>query len=93
MQNSIQKFRQSSIVFEKPGILPAKLKNLTSSNYRRVEYFLLKVAHISYIPMSTKGCLGFLLFVAQIKKKTWFLQTHRNQALYVFLNNLKSKKN
>ena len=33
MQNAIQKFRQSSIVFEKPGILPENLKTMTSSNY------------------------------------------------------------
>ena len=32
MQNSIQKFRQNSIVFEKPGNLFEKLKTLTSSN-------------------------------------------------------------
>ena len=43
MQNTIQKFRQSSIVFEKPGILPENLKNLTSSNYSTVQYFLLKL--------------------------------------------------
>ena len=37
MQNTIQKFRQSSIVFEKPGILSENLKTLTSSNvYRRM---------------------------------------------------------
>ena len=35
MQNPIQKVRQSSIVFEKPGILSEKLKTLTSSNYNR----------------------------------------------------------
>ena len=28
MQNSIQKFRQGSIVFEKPDILSEKLKNI-----------------------------------------------------------------
>ena len=28
MQNPTQKFRQDSIVFEKPGILPEKLKTL-----------------------------------------------------------------
>ena len=39
MQNSIQKFRQSSIIFEKPGILSENLKTLTSSNYPRVQYF------------------------------------------------------
>ena len=38
MQNAIQNFMQSSIVFEKPGILSKKLKTLTSSNYHRVEY-------------------------------------------------------
>ena len=43
MQNSIQKFRQSSIVFEKPGILPENLKTLTSSNYPTVQHFLLKL--------------------------------------------------
>ena len=44
MQNSIQKFRQSSIVFEKPGILSKNLKTLTSSNYPKVQYFLLKLS-------------------------------------------------
>ena len=43
MQNVIQQFRQSSIVFEKPGILSENLKTLTSSNYRTVQYFLLKL--------------------------------------------------
>ena len=39
MQNAIQKFRQSSIVFEKPGIIPENLKTLTSSNYPTVQHF------------------------------------------------------
>ena len=43
MQNAIQKFRLSSIVFEKPGILSENLKVLTSSNYPTVHYFLLKL--------------------------------------------------
>ena len=38
MQNSIQKFRQSSIVFEKPGILSENLKTLMSSNYPAVHF-------------------------------------------------------
>ena len=42
MQNTIQKFRQGSMVFEKPGILFENLKTLTSSNYPTVQYFLLK---------------------------------------------------
>ena len=39
MQNPIQKFRQSSIVFEKPDILSENLKTLTNSNYPTVQYF------------------------------------------------------
>ena len=39
MQNTTQNFRQSSIVFEKPGILTENLKTLTISNYPIVQYF------------------------------------------------------
>ena len=42
MQNTIQKFRENSIVFEKPGILSENLKTLTSSNYHTAQYFWLK---------------------------------------------------
>ena len=42
MQNPIQKFRQSSIVFEKPGILSENLKTVTSSNYPTVQYLKLR---------------------------------------------------
>ena len=42
MQNPLLKFRQSSIISEKPGYLSEKLKALTSSNYDRVKYFLPK---------------------------------------------------
>ena len=37
MQNSKQKFGQSSVVFKKPGILSKNLKTLTSSNYPTVQ--------------------------------------------------------
>ena len=55
MQSAIQKFIQSSIVFENPGILSENLKTLTTSNYPKVQYFLLKLHIRSYLPMSTKG--------------------------------------
>ena len=46
MQNALQKFRQSSIVFEKSGIClkiwKHQIWNL-SSNYPTVQYFLLKL--------------------------------------------------
>ena len=68
MQNPIQNFRQSSIVFEKPGILPEKLKTLTSSNYHTVpNIFCWDFAHVAYLPMSTKGCLGFSLFCVDLE--------------------------
>ena len=43
MQNAIQTFRQTSIVFEKLGILSENLKTLTSSNYPKGQNFLLKL--------------------------------------------------
>ena len=43
MENPIQKFRQSSIVFDKRVILSEKLKTSTSSNYPTVQYFWLKL--------------------------------------------------
>ena len=43
MQNTIQKFTQSSIVFEKPGILSENLKNLMSSNHPTIQYLLMKL--------------------------------------------------
>ena len=36
MQNPQPKFRQGSIVSEKPGYLSGKLKTLMGSNYHRV---------------------------------------------------------
>ena len=53
MQNTKQKFRQSSIVFEKPGILSENLKTLTSSNYPTVQYFFAETSHA----FSTYHCL------------------------------------
>ena len=69
MQNAIQKFRQSSIVFEKPGILSENLKTLTSSNYPTVQYFFAQTSHTS----STYQCLQksvwhfFLLFYLDLE--------------------------
>ena len=60
MQNTIQKFRQSSIVFEKPGTLSENLKTLTSS--LQFNIFCWNFAHVFYLPMSTKTFAGFFLF-------------------------------
>ena len=56
MQNPTQKSRQSSNVFEKPGILAENMKTLTSSNYPTVQYFLLKLrfAHFAHVGVVEK---------------------------------------
>ena len=83
MQNPTQKFRQSSIVFEKPGILPENLENLTSSNYLAVHYFLLKLC--------TRFLLDLKLF-AKIKKG--LVSTHSFFTLLLITQDLnKIKKN
>ena len=43
MQNTMHKFRESSIVFEKASVFFESLKFLTSSNYPTVQYFLLNL--------------------------------------------------
>ena len=74
MQNTIQKFRQSSIVFEKPGILSQNLKTLTSSNYPTTQYFLLKHrTRFLFTNVYKRVCGVFLLYLdlklfAKIKK-------------------------
>ena len=95
MENPIQKFRQSSIVFEKPGILSEDLKTLTSSNYPTVQYFLLKL-RTRFLPTNVYKkvcgicffCLDLELF-AKIKKRPGF----HTLAFYTFINNSKSKQN
>ena len=62
MQNTIQKFKQSSIVFEKPGILSENLKTLTSSNYPIVQYFLLKLRTRFLVTNVYKIVCGVFLF-------------------------------
>ena len=62
------------MVFDKPGLLFEKLKILTSSNYHRVQYFLLKLRTCFFLTNVYKRvfrifsfCLDFQLF-AKIKK-------------------------
>ena len=98
MQNTIQKFRQSSIVFEKPGILSKILKTLTSSNYPTVEYFLLKLRTRFLLTNVYKRVCGIFLFYldlelfAKIKKD--LVSTHSFFTLLLITQDLnKIKKN
>ena len=64
MQNTIQKFRQSSIVFEKPGICSENLKTLTISNYPTIQYFLVKLrTHFLLTNAYERVCGFFLNFI------------------------------
>ena len=95
MQNPIQKFRQTSIVLEKPGILSEKLKILTSSNYRRLYYFLFKFCTRFLHTRVYKRVFGifFILF------RTWVIcQNIKRPGFYTltetrFINNSRSKQN
>ena len=80
MQNVIQKFGESSIVFEKPGISSENVKTLTSSRYPTIQYFLLKLRTRVLLTIAQKRCVGFFLFHLDLElfakfKKTWFLHT------------------
>ena len=84
MQNPIKKFRQSFIVFEKPVFLSENWKILTSSNYHRVQYFLVKL------------CTCFLL--ANLYKRKLFVKIEKDLVFsytfvfYIFINNSRSKQ-
>ena len=81
MQNTIQKFRQSSIVFEKPGILFENLETLTSSDYSTVLYFLLKLRTGFLLVNVYKRVYGISLFYLdlelfeKVKKYLVFIHT------------------
>ena len=78
MQNTIQKFRQSSIVFKKQGILSENLKTLTSFNCPTVQYFLLKLytrgiffIHLDlelFAKISTHSLFALLLITQDLNK-------------------------
>ena len=86
MRNTIQKFRQSSIVFEKPGILSENLKTLTSSNYPTDQYFLLKLRTRFLLTIVCKRVCGISFYLdlelcAKIKKD--LVSTHSFFTLFL----------
>ena len=44
-----------------------KLKTVTSSNYHKFTIFCWNLAHVSYLPMSTKWCSGFFWFCLDLE--------------------------
>ena len=98
MQNTIQKFRQNSLVFKKPGIFSENLKILTSSNYPAVQYFLLNLLTRFLLTNVYKSVFGIFLFYldlelfAKIKKE--LVSTHSFFTLLLIIQDLnKIKKN
>ena len=64
MQSSIQKFRQISTVFGKPGVLSKRFKTLTSSNYPTVQYLFAETLHtFSSYQCLEKGAWDFFYFI------------------------------
>ena len=57
----MQKYVQISTVSEKPSILSERFKTLTSSNYHRVEYFLLKLCTRLLFTKLDKNCKELVL--------------------------------
>ena len=93
MQNTIQKFRKSSIVFEKPGILSENLKILTSSNYPTVQYFLLKLRTRFLLTNVYKSVCG-IFFIHLDLELFAKISTHSLFALLLITQDLnKIKKN
>ena len=91
MQNPIQTFRQSSIVFEKSGILSENLKTLVSSNYLTVQYFFLKLRTRFLLTNAYKTVCGIFLFCLDLELFTKIkkdLVSTRS-----FINNSRSKQN
>ena len=68
MRNTIQKFRQSSIVFEKPGILSDNLKTLMSFNYPTIQMFFDETSlTFSTYQCLQKGVWDFFLFYLDLE--------------------------
>ena len=80
MQNTLQKFRKISLVFEKPVILSENFKILTSSNYPTVQYFLLKLRTRFLLTNVYKRVCGIFLFYLDLelfaKIKKYLVSTH-----------------
>ena len=92
----MQKFRQSSVVFEKPGIQSENLKTLTISNYPKVQYFLLKLRTRFLLTNVYKRVCGIFLFYldlelfAKIKKD--LVSTHSFFTLLLITQDLNKIK-
>ena len=86
MQNPIQKFRQSSIVFEKPVFFIRKIENF--DELQLLQYFLLKLMNVykKVFGIFFLFCLDLGLFAKQKRPGFYTL------VFYTFINNSGSKQ-
>ena len=96
MQNPIRRFRQSAIVFEKPGVLSENLKTLISPTTLQFNIFCWNLAHLSYLPISTKWFAGVFLFCLDLelfaKTKKDLVSTHSIVTLLLITQDLNKIK-
>ena len=81
--------------FEKPGFLFEKLKTLTSSNYHRVQYFLLKLLTRFLLTSVNKWLfrIFFIWFISLVICKNRKRPGFYTLVFYIFIDNSRSKQN
>ena len=93
MQNPIQKFRQSSIIFEKLGILK-HWKLWRAPTTIEFNNFCWNFAHVPYLPISKRGC-GIFLFGLQLelfaKIKKYLISIHSQRPVLLIAHDLNKK--
>ena len=96
MQNTIQTFRQSFIVFEKPGILSENWKLWRAPAILQFNFFCWNFAHVFYLPMSTIEDVGFFLFYLDLevfaKDRKDLVSTHLFSRLLLITQDLNKIK-
>ena len=87
-------WHQSSVIFEKLGILSKNLKTSTSSNYPRVQYFLLTLRTLFLLINLYENVCGiyFILFLSWVMCKKIKRPGFYTLVIYIFINNSRSKQ-
>ena len=96
MQNPLLKFRQSSIISEKPGYLSGKLKIFTGSDYHRVSYFLLTFCTTFLLTSVCNTVLRAFYFVYIFRSSIYkpdFSENVETRFFFILANNSRSKQN
>ena len=96
MQNAIQEFKQSSIVFEKQGILS---QNLKTSNMKFKNELQISCSSMFFAGTSTYDCLKRGMWNFLNLFRSWVICKNRKKpgfytlVFYTFINNSRSKQN